>query len=146
MPNPSSSIPAHLTALYGEAAGCAAFERLRARLTSHPGLAATPPPSPPPPAEGRGGGAGGGGGGEGTGVGGEVSERDSILITYADQVRELGVSPLRTLAELCEKYLVGVVSGIHILPFYPWSSDDGFSVRDYRAVDPALGDWDEVER
>jgi len=137
MPNPSSSIPAHLTALYGEAVGRAAFERLRARLTSHPGLAATPPPSPRPGAEER---------GEGTGVGGEVTQRDSILITYADQVRELGVSPLRTLAELCEKYLVGVVSGIHILPFYPWSSDDGFSVRDYRAVDPALGDWDDVAR
>jgi sucrose phosphorylase len=39
-----------------------------------------------------------------------------------------------------------VVSGIHILPFYPWSSDDGFSVKDYRAVDPALGGWRDVER
>jgi sucrose phosphorylase len=41
---------------------------------------------------------------------------------------------------------MGVVSGIHILPFYPSSSDDGFSVMDYRAVDPALGTWQDIER
>ena len=39
-----------------------------------------------------------------------------------------------------------MVNGIHILPFYPWSSDDGFSVKDYRAVDSALGGWEDVER
>ncbi|HMD81668.1 MAG TPA: alpha-amylase family glycosyl hydrolase, partial [Anaerolineales bacterium] len=37
-----------------------------------------------------------------------------------------------------------VVKGIHILPFYPWTSDDGFSVVDYRKVDPALGDWKHI--
>ena len=51
-----------------------------------------------------------------------------------------------TLTEFCETHLRRVVSGIHILPFYPWSSDDGFSIKDYRAVDPALGDWSSVER
>jgi len=75
-----------------------------------------------------------------------LSERDSILITYGDQVRQTGKPPLQTLAEFCETYLRGVVSGIHLLPFYPWSSDDGFSVMDYRAVDPALGEWTDVER
>ena len=75
-----------------------------------------------------------------------LSERDSILITYGDQVQETGQPPLQTLTEFCEAHLRGAVSGIHILPFYPWSSDDGFSVKDYRAVDPALGGWDNVER
>jgi sucrose phosphorylase len=75
---------------------------------------------------------------------GSLSERDSILITYGDQVQAEGEKPLRTLATFCEKYLTGTVSGIHILPFYPWTSDDGFSVVDYRRVDPALGDWEDV--
>lgn len=68
-----------------------------------------------------------------------LSQRDSILITYGDQVQETGWPHLQSLANFCEKYLPGTVSGIHILPFYPWSSDDGFAVKDYRAVDEALG-------
>ena len=75
-----------------------------------------------------------------------LSERDSLLITYGDQVQRDGKEHLQTLAEFCETHLKGVVGGVHILPFYPWSSDDGFSVKDYRAVDPALGDWKHVER
>jgi glycosidase len=75
-----------------------------------------------------------------------LSERDAILITYGDQVQRAGKPHLQTLADFCEAHLNGMVSGIHILPFYPWSSDDGFSVMDYRLVDPALGDWGDVER
>ena len=56
-----------------------------------------------------------------------LSERDSILITYGDQVRQPGRPHLKTLADFCEAHLSGLVSGIHILPFYPWSSDDGFA-------------------
>ena len=75
---------------------------------------------------------------------GELTERDSILITYGDQVQHPNEKPLQTLKKFCDTYLTGIVSGIHILPFYPWTSDDGFSVVDYRQVDPALGDWDDV--
>ena len=67
---------------------------------------------------------------------GSLSERDALLITHADQVHEPRVAPLQTLAAFCEQRLADVVSGIHILPFYPWTSDDGFSVRDYFAVAP----------
>ncbi|MBK9928191.1 MAG: sugar phosphorylase [Anaerolineales bacterium] len=74
-----------------------------------------------------------------------LSERDSLLITYGDQVQEKGKAHLQTLAEFCESHLRGVMGGVHILPFYPWSSDDGFSVKDYREVDSALGDWQNVE-
>ena len=77
---------------------------------------------------------------------GQLTEKDVILITYGDQVQEKGKPHLRTLAEFSERHLRNVISGIHILPFYPWSSDDGFSVKDYRAVDPKLGDWEHVER
>ncbi len=69
-----------------------------------------------------------------------------MLITYGDQVQEEGQPALRTLAEFCEKHLEGLVNSIHLLPFFPWSSDDGFSVMDYRAVDPALGTWEDIER
>ena len=75
---------------------------------------------------------------------GELTERDSILITYGDQVQATGEKPLKTLGKFCEKYLTDVVHGIHILPFYPWTSDDGFSVVDYRQIDPSLGDWDDI--
>jgi sucrose phosphorylase len=75
---------------------------------------------------------------------GHLTERDSILITYGDQVQTPGEKPLQTLGNFCKEYLSGVVGGIHILPFYPWTSDDGFSVVDYRKVDPALGDWEDI--
>ncbi len=72
------------------------------------------------------------------------SQRDALLITYADQVREPGLPPLRTLASFCQRHLAGRVSGVHILPFYPWTSDDGFSVKDYFAVAPEYGSWDDI--
>jgi glycosidase len=74
----------------------------------------------------------------------ELSERDSLLITYGDQVQFPNEKPLQTLNAFCNRYLAGVVHGIHILPFYPWTSDDGFSVIDYREVDPNLGTWEDV--
>jgi glycosidase len=76
----------------------------------------------------------------------ELSERDALLITYADQVREPDRAPLATLADFTRAHLAAVVSGVHLLPFYPWSSDDGFSVKDFFAVDPAFGDWPDIER
>ena len=75
---------------------------------------------------------------------GSLSERDSILITYGDQVQTPGEQPLQTLSTFCKEYLTNVVGGIHFLPFYPWTSDDGFSVVDYRKIDSALGDWEDV--
>src|SRR5215213_3063097 len=74
----------------------------------------------------------------------ELTEQDSILITYGDQLSSPGEKPLQTLRVFCRENLAGVIGGIHILPFYPWTSDDGFSVVDYRRVDPALGDWDDI--
>ncbi len=72
------------------------------------------------------------------------TEKDALLITYADQVREPDRAPLQTLADFAAQHLRGVVSGVHLLPFYPWSSDDGFSVKDFFAVDPAFGTWEDI--
>ncbi len=73
-------------------------------------------------------------------------ENDVVLITYGDMVHQEGEAPLATLGRFCRRWLGSDISTIHLLPFYPWSSDDGFSVIDYRTVDPALGDWSDVER
>ncbi len=75
-----------------------------------------------------------------------LSEQDVLLISYGDQVREPGIPPLRTLHELYTTHLSGWISGVHVLPFYPSSSDDGFAVVDYLQVDPALGTWEDVAR
>ncbi|HET9907895.1 MAG TPA: sugar phosphorylase [Anaerolineales bacterium] len=75
---------------------------------------------------------------------GALTEKDSILITYGDQVQTSSEKPLQTLSAFCKRYLKDVVGGVHFLPFFPWTSDDGFSVVDYRKIDPALGDWEHV--
>ena len=72
-------------------------------------------------------------------------QTDAVLITYGDQVRCDGQAPLETQRQfLLEHGLDKLLSAVHILPFFPYSSDDGFSVIDYRQVDPALGTWDDV--
>jgi len=73
-----------------------------------------------------------------------LTERDALLITYADQVSEPDVAPLQTLAAFSRHHLADVISGVHILPFYPWTSDDGFSVKNYFAVAPEYGTWTDI--
>ena len=74
-------------------------------------------------------------------------ERTAILITYGDQVQSEGRPALQVLDDfLRENELDECLSGVHVLPFFPYSSDDGFSVIDYRKVDPALGDWNDIGR
>jgi sucrose phosphorylase len=119
----------HLVALYGEAAGQEATAQLRKRLEAIRFAMPRPAAARQP--------------------GLALSERDALLICYGDQVsrrRQGGAvePPLRTLADLCHHRLSGLVSGVHVLPFYPYSSDDGFSVIDYTAVDPALGTWADI--
>ncbi len=73
------------------------------------------------------------------------SEQDVILITYGDSIRQEGEQPLATLNTFLDDHLSGSISHVHILPFFPYSSDDGFSVIDYYRVNPELGDWKAVE-
>lgn len=69
------------------------------------------------------------------------SEKDSILITYGDSIKKGREHPLKTLRKFTEKRIGTAISGIHILPFFPYSSDDGFSIIDYRKVREDLGGW-----
>ena len=74
-------------------------------------------------------------------------ERDSVLITYADTLKHSDAgTPLQALDTFARKNLKGAIRCIHLLPFYPWSSDDGFSEIDYRKVAASSGDWGDVER
>ncbi len=74
----------------------------------------------------------------------QFDQRDAVLITYADMVHNQLEPPLHTLAQFLKNQLQGVINTIHLLPFYPSSSDDGFSVIDYKAVDPEFGDWKHI--
>ncbi len=116
-----NKILAHLVYLYGDQEGRATYDRLVRLIDRYRSRIASPMET-------------------------TISERDAILITYGDQVQQTGITPLRALAEFCDEVLSGVVSAIHILPFFPFSSDDGFSVIDYKQVNPALGDWDDIFR
>jgi len=115
----------HIAFIYGEGQATQISARISERIerfrASYPDLAASSPEN-------------------------RVSERDSILITYGDMVQHKNQAPLQTLADFVNKYLGDVVSTIHILPFFPYSSDDGFSVIDYRQVNPEFGDWEDVTR
>jgi sucrose phosphorylase len=68
-----------------------------------------------------------------------------MLITYADTIQAAGEKPLKTLHRFLDDCLSDTVSVVHILPFFPYSSDDGFSVMDYLAVNESHGEWSDIE-
>lgn len=72
------------------------------------------------------------------------TQKDVILITYGDSIFENDRKPLESLSEFLDVKLSDAISTIHILPFFPFSSDDGFSVIDFREVNSELGDWENI--
>lgn len=115
-------IAGHLTALYGGGLRDLLLRRLESVLEAHHEAMDVGLEAPP------------------------MSEKDVVLITYADQFWREGERPLDTLAHFLETRLAGLISTVHLLPFFPYSSDDGFSVIDYRQVNPDFGSWVEIER
>ena len=75
------------------------------------------------------------------------TEKDLILITYGDLLYSKSSSPLATLANFLAQVpgFKKAINTLHILPFFPYSSDHGFSITDFRSVDPKLGDWQDIE-
>ncbi len=122
MSDPQSRIIRLLTALYGEALAADTWPALAARLDAFRRDHPRPQDQTAPPQD-------------------RLTERDAILITYADSFRAPGEPPLRTLRAFLDDHLAVAVDAVHILPCFPSSSDDGFSVVDYTQVDPRLGDW-----
>ncbi|HVR37120.1 MAG TPA: sugar phosphorylase [Methylomirabilota bacterium] len=127
----------HMEFLYGAERASTAGAGLDRLVEEHLGALEREDPSGANRGEGPPGGAG---------AAGELTEKDMMLIAYGDQVTVAGEPPLRTLETFARSQLKEIVSAIHVLPFYPYSSDDGFSVIDYKAVDPRLGDWEDVRR
>ncbi|WP_447553405.1 alpha-amylase family glycosyl hydrolase [Vreelandella sp. EE22] len=74
------------------------------------------------------------------------SEKDQWVISYGDSITADGTAPLTVLDDFLRHYLADCISGVHVLPFFPWSSDDGFSVIHYREVNPELGDWSHIRQ
>ena len=72
------------------------------------------------------------------------SAADVVLITYADAISNEGEAPLRSLRTFLSTHLDGLIGQVHLLPFFPFTSDDGFAVSDYRHVDPQHGVWADV--
>ncbi len=117
---PSSRMETILKRIYGRNQGDVALARLSGVLDAF---------SPPVPDAGMPG----------------FSEKDVILITYGDSLLSERERPLKTLHRFAGRFFKGVLSGIHILPFFPYSSDDGFSVMDFHAVRSDLGSWRDVQ-
>jgi glycosidase len=113
-------ITQHLDAIYGPAQVAGLTERLlkESGLANH-----TPAPSP---------------------RANRWDQRDVLAITYGDSIIKAGEAPLKTLHRFLNQELLGTINGVHILPFSPYSSDDGFSVIDYHAIDQDLGTWDDI--
>jgi glycosidase len=111
------SILEHLENLYGKEATLPIFEQLKTIIAAHPHKATADELA--------------------------ISEKDAMLIAYGDHVQRQGEAPLATLNHLLRDLSLPV-SSLHILPFYPYSSDDGFSVIDYYVVDPSLGSWEDI--
>ncbi|MGK7952528.1 MAG: alpha-amylase family glycosyl hydrolase [Xenococcaceae cyanobacterium] len=72
------------------------------------------------------------------------SENNILLISYGDSILCESEKPLVTLDRFLTKYLLDTITGVHILPFFPYSSDDGFAVIDYLKVNSELGDWQDI--
>ncbi|WP_081193627.1 sugar phosphorylase [Halomonas sp. BC1] len=116
----------YLTHLYGQRAG-----EVQRRLEQH--LAHFRPLLPAAPLSA-----------EQSGIAPTWSEKDQWVISYGDSIVADGTPPLGVLNHFLQRHLGETISGVHVLPFFPWSSDDGFSVIHYREVNPELGDWSHI--
>lgn len=76
----------------------------------------------------------------------EWDEKDVVLITYADQFTNKEQKTLSVFDGFYRQHLVNIFNIVHLLPFYPYSSDDGFSVVNYQQVNPVAGDWKDIRK
>ena len=73
------------------------------------------------------------------------SEKDVLLITYADSIIKKNQKNLITLSNFLTKYCKEFTY-VHILPFFPFSSDDGFAVEDYKKIKKEHGSWNDLKK
>ena len=124
VPDLAQRVAQHLASIYNDGQLDAALQDLAAELLA--AMRLDPDMQPPEPYQNH------------------WDQRDALVIAYADSVQRQGEVPLKTLKHWLDHHAEGLLTGVHILPFYPWSSDDGFSVIDYLQVKASHGTWDDV--
>jgi sucrose phosphorylase len=67
-----------------------------------------------------------------------------VLITYGDTFTDESQPHLQSLRAVWDDHFAQVFSTVHVLPFFPSSSDGGFAVVDYRSIADELGDWSDL--
>ena len=72
------------------------------------------------------------------------NEGDIFLISYGDSIVSAKDKKLKTLKKFIDEFIKPHFNNIHILPFFPFSSDDGFSITDYKKVRDDLGSWEDI--
>lgn len=75
-----------------------------------------------------------------------IDQSNAYLITYGDSFQHGNEKGLKVLREVVQTYLDDSITDVHLLPMFPFTSDDGFSVTDYLTINPALGDWDDIKK
>ena len=73
------------------------------------------------------------------------NQQDIILITYANSIVEKEKIPLQSLQKFLNTYVDDYINSVHILPYFPYSSDDGFAVIDFKNINDAFGSWEDIE-
>ena len=73
-------------------------------------------------------------------------QSDVALITYLDTFYNNDEKNIQTLEQVLNTYLQDNVSIIHLLPFFPYSSDDGFAVIDYLKIKKGLATWSDIKK
>ncbi len=76
----------------------------------------------------------------------DINQQDVLLITYADTINSQNKKPLVVLYEFLKTYIKNSINIIHILPFYPSSSDGGFAVTDFFNIDSKYGSWSDLKK
>jgi sucrose phosphorylase len=115
-----ASISEPLISLYGEGRAADTASRLERLLDESGGSLRAPPTARP------------------------LSQKDAVLIVYPDQLAAPGRPPLAVLKDFLDRQVRDVITTVHLLPFFPSSSDDGFAVMDYLEVDARYGSWDDI--
>lgn len=72
------------------------------------------------------------------------NENDIFLISYGDSIVSAKDKKLKTLKKFVDEFIKPHFNNIHILPFFPFSSDNGFSIIDYKKVRDDLGSWEDI--
>ena len=75
-----------------------------------------------------------------------ISEKTSLIICYGDSIYSNKKKSIKVFKTFFQKKLEKYFNTIHFLPFYPSSSDSGFSVKDHYKIDNKLGNWSDIKK